>query len=138
MQREDVHSIKDALRYLSHPEAVQITSPTRPGVVIDATQQVLIETLPPILILHLKRFHYDTAVNDVVKIGKQVAFGPELEIGPGKYTNVIALLRVVPVFMSPTDLVTPTQRTAHPVKYQLFGGMCTAISSFSHNAHPSF
>ncbi|KAL6301832.1 hypothetical protein BKA93DRAFT_919454 [Sparassis latifolia] len=101
IQRDQVNSITDALQHISHPQAVQISSPTRPGVVIDASQQALIESLPPVLILHLKRFHYDTNVGDVVKIGKQIAFGPDLEIGP--------------------DLIAPTRRTTHPIKYQLFG-----------------
>ena len=34
--------------------------------------------------MHLKRFLYDTNVGDVVKIGKQVTFGPDLEIGSGE------------------------------------------------------
>ncbi|KAH9950226.1 hypothetical protein B0H21DRAFT_686903 [Amylocystis lapponica] len=101
IQRDQVHTIKDALQSISQKQPVQITSPTRPGVVLEAQQQALIESLPPILILHLKRFHYDTNVGDVVKIGKQVAFGPELDIGP--------------------DLIAPNRRTSHPVKYQLFG-----------------
>ena len=63
---------------------VEITQPTRPGAVIEASRQELIETLPPVLILHLKRFLYDTNVGDVVKIGKHVTFGPDLEIGSGQ------------------------------------------------------
>lgn len=82
-QREQVSTIKDALQYTSQPHAVEITSPTRPGVIIEATRQELIEYMPPVLILHLKRFLYDTSVGDVVKIGKHVTFGPELEIGVG-------------------------------------------------------
>ncbi|PCH37812.1 cysteine proteinase [Wolfiporia cocos MD-104 SS10] len=101
IQREQVHSINDALPPISQPQPVQISQPTRPGVVVEANQQDLIEALPPILILHLKRFHYDTKVGDVVKIGKQIAYGPELEIGP--------------------DLMAPTKRTPYPAKYQLFG-----------------
>jgi ubiquitin carboxyl-terminal hydrolase 10 len=60
---------------------VQVTQAARPGITIEAHQQVLIEALPPILVLHIKRFCYDTAVGGVVKVGKQVRFGPELEIG---------------------------------------------------------
>jgi ubiquitin carboxyl-terminal hydrolase 10 len=69
---------------------------------MDASQQVLIETLPPILVLHMKRFLYDTKVNGVVKIGKQVTFGPELEIQP--------------------DIIAPARRTSLSTKYKLFGG----------------
>ncbi|KAI0819095.1 hypothetical protein BC629DRAFT_1466503, partial [Irpex lacteus] len=101
IQREQVSTIKDALQYISHPHSVEISSATRPGVVIDATRQELIESVPPILILHLKRFLYDTTVGDVVKIGKHVTFGPELEIGP--------------------DLLA--KRPTHPIKYQLIGAL---------------
>ena len=84
LQRDQVHTINDALSFISAPHSVEISAPTRPGVVIEATRQELVEALPPVLVLHLKRFHYDTAVGDVVKIAKHVSFGPELEIGPGE------------------------------------------------------
>ena len=51
---------------------------------MEASQQVLIEALPPVLVLHLKRFCYDTGVGGVVKVGRQVRFGPELEVGGGE------------------------------------------------------
>ncbi|KAI0086150.1 hypothetical protein BDY19DRAFT_961611 [Irpex rosettiformis] len=101
IQREQVSTIKDALQFISHPHSVEISSATRPGVILDATRQELIESLPPILILHLKRFLYDTTVGDVVKIGKHVTFGPELEIG--------------------ADLLA--KRPPHPIKYQLIGAL---------------
>jgi hypothetical protein len=44
------------------------------------SQQVLIEALPSILVLHLKRFLYDVAADGIVKINKPVQFAPELEI----------------------------------------------------------
>ncbi|EMD38119.1 hypothetical protein CERSUDRAFT_113250 [Gelatoporia subvermispora B] len=100
IQREQVSTIQDALRHISDPQPVQITSPTQPGVIIDATQQALIEALPPILVLHLKRFLYDTSIGDVVKVGKQIAFTPELDVTP--------------------DLISPSRKATHPVKYQLF------------------
>jgi ubiquitin carboxyl-terminal hydrolase 10 len=46
----------------------------------EASQQVLIEELPPVFILHLKRFLYDV---DAVKINKPVQFAPALKILPG-------------------------------------------------------
>lgn len=103
IQREQIHTIQDALSYISHPQPVQVTHPSQPGITIDATQQVLIDALPPILILHIKRFCYDTTVGGVVKVGKQVLFGPELEIGP--------------------DLMSTTVRKSHPTKYKLFGAL---------------
>jgi len=95
-----VRTIEDALRHIATPETVQVTSSSR--VQVDASQQTVIETLPPILVLHLKRFLYDTAVKDVVKLSKQIAFGPELEI--------------------PKEVMS-TGRRSRPVKYKLFGAL---------------
>jgi len=100
IQREQVHTISDALQFISHPQSVQVTSQTRPGVTVEASQQVMIETLPPVLVLHLKRFLYDTQVGGVVKIGKPISFTPDLDIDP--------------------ELISPGRR-AQRVKYKLFG-----------------
>ncbi|KAJ7304688.1 hypothetical protein DFH08DRAFT_51150 [Mycena albidolilacea] len=100
IQRDGIHTIADALALISHPQTVQMSHPSRPGIVVDASQQILIDALPPILILHVKRFCYDTAVGGVVKVGKRVAFGPELEVG--------------------NDVLVPTARK-QPVRYKLFG-----------------
>jgi len=68
----------------------------------EASQQVLIEALPPVLVLHLKRFLYDTTARGVVKIGKSVQFTPELEI--------------------PLDIMAPAaRRPAQPARYTLYG-----------------
>lgn len=103
IQPDHIHKIEDALSYISHPQSIQMSLPTRPGVVVEASQQVLIEALPPILILHIKRFHFDTEFGGVMKVGKQVRFGPELEIGP--------------------ELMSPTVRKAQSVRYRLFGAV---------------
>jgi hypothetical protein len=49
----------------------------------DASQQMLIEALPPVLVLHLKRFRYDAAAGGIIKISKHVQFYPELDIPSG-------------------------------------------------------
>ncbi|KAI1788359.1 cysteine proteinase [Ganoderma leucocontextum] len=101
IQPENVTCLRDALQHISHPQPVQISIPTRPGALLDAQQQVLIDALPPVLILHMKRFLYDTKVGDVIKVGKQVSFASELDV--------------------PSDIISATKRTAQPVKYELFG-----------------
>ncbi|KAL5533193.1 hypothetical protein ACEPAF_4969 [Sanghuangporus sanghuang] len=100
IQREQVESIEDALRYISHPQPVQMSSVTKGGAIVEASQQVLVDALPPILVLHLKRFLYDTSAKDVIKVHKQVTYGPELEV--------------------PSGAMSPVRRTAHPAKYKLF------------------
>ena len=53
--------IKDALVYISSPQSVQVISVTWPSATLDATQTLHINSLPPILNLHLKRFLYDAS-----------------------------------------------------------------------------
>ncbi|KAJ7728890.1 hypothetical protein B0H16DRAFT_1330669 [Mycena metata] len=109
IQHDGIHTISDALAFISHPQPVQLThpAPTASHATLDASQQVLLDggALPPVLVLHIKRFCYDTAVGGVVKVGKRVAFGPELEIG--------------------ADVMTPTPagRKAGQVRYKLFGAI---------------
>ena len=75
----DVNNIKDALKGLTRPETLigDFSSPRGPGTT--ATKQVFIETLPPVLILHLKRFQYDSS-GGTQKIWKRVGYPLELEI----------------------------------------------------------
>jgi hypothetical protein len=43
-----------------------------PSGLSNASQQILIEALPPVLVLHLKRFQYDAAAGGIIKIRKPV------------------------------------------------------------------
>lgn len=75
----EVHNIVDALKGLTHSETLHgdFNSPRGPGT--SATKQVFIESLPPVLILHLKRFQYDNT-GGTQKIWKKVGYPLELEI----------------------------------------------------------
>ncbi|KAH7067079.1 hypothetical protein FB567DRAFT_259138 [Paraphoma chrysanthemicola] len=69
-----INNISDALKNLTRLETLD-------GAVRGAkasTKQVHIETLPPVLILHLKRFHYDA--QGPQKIWKKIGYPLELEI----------------------------------------------------------
>lgn len=74
-----VSNIVDALKGLTKPETLHgdFNSPRGPG--FTATKQVTIETLPQVLILHLKRFQYDSS-GGTQKIWKKVGYPLELEI----------------------------------------------------------
>jgi ubiquitin carboxyl-terminal hydrolase 10 len=58
-----------------------LTSPT--GSEVEAWRQLSLEELPPVLILHLKRFVYEKNGNRIHKIDKKLDFGVDLEIGKG-------------------------------------------------------
>lgn len=76
----DVRNVVDALRGLTRPERLQGNFNSPRGKDVLATKQVFIESLPPILILHLKRFQFDAEGNGTVKIWKNVGYPLELEI----------------------------------------------------------
>jgi hypothetical protein len=57
----------------------------------NASQQVLIEALPPVLVLHLNRVRYDAAAGGLMKIGKSIQFGPDLEIPLGTIFSFVAI-----------------------------------------------
>lgn len=71
-----INNITDALRNLTKPETLTGDFGGREQ---KATKQVFIETLPPVLILHLKRFQYDNA-GGTQKIWKKVGYPLHLEI----------------------------------------------------------
>lgn len=103
-----MRTIEDALLGLTQPEHLP-DFVTRSGLRAEATKQVYLESFPPVLILHLKRFLYDN-VGGVQKSGKTVGYGTELEIGQ--------------------EVIGPAKRTGRNVKYQLFAGEF-ARASFS-------
>jgi hypothetical protein len=92
LQKHDsVHAIEDALARISHLQPVQLG----PSGSSEASQQVLIEVLPPVLVLHLKRFLYDVAAGGIVKISKPVQFAPELEIPLGTIFSFVSFVLAV-------------------------------------------
>lgn len=75
----NVGNIIDALKGLTKPETLHgdFNSPRGPG--SNATKQIFIETLPQVLILHLKRFQYDSN-GGTQKIWRKVGYPLDLEI----------------------------------------------------------
>ncbi|KAL6415376.1 putative ubiquitin carboxyl-terminal hydrolase 3 [Ilyonectria robusta] len=76
----DVRNVVDALRGLTRPERMQGNFNSPRGKDVTATKQVFIESLPPVLILHLKRFQFDAEGNGTVKIWKKIGYPLDLEI----------------------------------------------------------
>lgn len=102
IQSPTVRSITDALKQLNEPEIVPGVWSAARNCNVDATKQVYIETFPPVLILHLKRFVYDPLARDVVKKNKPIAYASELII--------------------PQEIISPARRSVTDVKYRLFAG----------------
>jgi ubiquitin carboxyl-terminal hydrolase 10 len=101
VQDAKVSTIADALRHLNEPETVGGVWSASRNANVDATKQVYIDSFPPVLILHLKRFVYDPQEQNVVKRDKPVAYGTELVV--------------------PQEIISASKRTPKPVTYRLFG-----------------
>ena len=82
LQPPHVLTIPDALRQLTVAETVHVG----PSSSTEASKQVQLDTLPSVLVLHLKRFAYDPTLpggGGVVKNGKHVKFEQVLEFSNG-------------------------------------------------------
>lgn len=76
----EVRNIIDALKGLTRPEVLHGDFNSPHGKDVRATKQVFIESVPPVLILHLKRFQFDAeGYGGTVKIWKKVGYPLEFE-----------------------------------------------------------
>ncbi|KAK2735303.1 hypothetical protein FQN57_001198 [Myotisia sp. PD_48] len=75
-----VNNIIDALKGLTKQETMHGDFQSARGSKANATKQVFIENLPPVLVLHLKRFQYDSVTKGTQKIWKRIGYPLELEI----------------------------------------------------------
>ena len=121
-QPNSVHTIQDALAHVSQPQHVPVGQSSSN----EAIQQVLLETIPPILVLHLDRFPYDEATEGIVKISKPVQFTPELEIPHRTIFSfalpVLAKANLMNRVLIGAEIMAPVVRnSAEPVHYKLHG-----------------
>ena len=118
MQPDSVHTIQDALAHVSRPQSV----PSCPD---EASRQVttLIEALPSVLVLHLKRFLYDAATGGLVKIDKPVQFSRELEIPQGMISFLPrrSKLRIHRGSVDPDIMAHAAGQPPPPSRYSLCG-----------------
>ena len=74
-----MNSIIDALHHLTEPEHLHGFNRSN-KTPVEATKQTLIESLPPILILHLKRFVFEPGTQATHKLCKFVNYESHLKI----------------------------------------------------------
>ncbi|KAK8081879.1 hypothetical protein PG996_000660 [Apiospora saccharicola] len=82
-----VRNIVDALKNLTRSETMHGDFGSPRGPDVPATKQVFIEHLPPVLILHLKRFQFDAQHTGTMKIWKKVGYPLDLELPKEVFTR---------------------------------------------------
>lgn len=108
IEHPTITTIEHALAHFSSPEIISDMT-TKSGARLPAMKQVYIDSFPPVLVLHLKRFVYDSSDGTVRKTTKDVTFGPELKI--------------------PASMRCPSQRgQLGDVTFKLFAGMCFLLA----------
>ncbi|KAF9173315.1 hypothetical protein BGX20_003539 [Mortierella sp. AD010] len=97
---DNVLTIEDALRNSTIPEVLDgFTSSEKGGIQVEATKKIFIEHVPPVLVLHLKRFIYKDGGTQ--KLHKQVGYKAALNLQP--------------------ELISPARRPSTAIPYKLFG-----------------
>ncbi|KAJ2375537.1 hypothetical protein H4S02_008196 [Coemansia sp. RSA 2611] len=77
---DDVETVEDALDALAAPESIEGYMNVQ-GEAVAATKQIALERVPPVLVLHLKRFVF-CADEGVQKVHKFIAYPEELTLAP--------------------------------------------------------
>ncbi|XP_064639980.1 ubiquitin carboxyl-terminal hydrolase 10-like isoform X2 [Lineus longissimus] len=79
IQSEKVWTVKDALDGFVSRESLQGFTCSKTKVEIEATRRIMLEVLPPVLILHLKCFVYNKD-GGIQKVIKKIDYGIDLEV----------------------------------------------------------
>ena len=120
MQPDSVHTIQDSLLLISQPQPLPVCQSNS----IEASQRLQIETLPPVLVLHLKHFLSDGTADGIIKIRNPVQFAPELEIPLGTIFFFVSLVPAKaknPLWLVCPEIMTPGSEVSEPAHYKLCG-----------------
>ncbi|CAG8626532.1 2683_t:CDS:10 [Ambispora gerdemannii] len=99
IQPDDVRTVEGALMKMIEPEIVHDYY-SKKGAMVEAHKRLYLDILPPILILHLKRFVYDN-VGGTQKLHKTVGYSTLLNIQ--------------------SEIITQNKKQRSPITYQLIG-----------------
>ena len=80
IQSDKIGSVADAIASNFADEAIEGYMCSKTNLEVEASRSMYLEELPPILVLHLKRFIYDGSSNGCQKLLKNIDFPVDLEI----------------------------------------------------------
>ncbi|KAF8970761.1 hypothetical protein BGZ46_010392 [Entomortierella lignicola] len=96
---DNVLTIEDALLNSTMPEVLDGFTSSEKGGPVEATKKIFIEDVPPVLVVHLKRFIYKDGGTQ--KLHKQVGYKATLNLQP--------------------EIISPSRRRSSAIPYKLFG-----------------
>lgn len=87
-----VRSVEDSLLKYFQPELLEGYTLESSSETVDARKHVLLESLPDVLVLHLKRFSHNAQTGELTKVTKRLEFPQLLEVP----TKLMASSRIAP------------------------------------------
>ncbi|KAL7748229.1 hypothetical protein RI367_006415 [Sorochytrium milnesiophthora] len=89
IEPDNIATLQDALTHLTKLEVIEDFHKGSGGgaATAHATNQSLIDTLPPVVVMHLKRFQFDARIGDTVKITKHVQFDTVIHFRPELFVH---------------------------------------------------
>ncbi|KAI2797614.1 Ubiquitin carboxyl-terminal hydrolase 10 [Blomia tropicalis] len=77
---QNIKTLEDALRWQTRRESIQGYTCSKTKQIVEASSQMFLESVPPILMLHLKLFDYDLETGAGRKVLKRIDFNENFEI----------------------------------------------------------
>jgi ubiquitin carboxyl-terminal hydrolase 10 len=113
--------VREALERVAGKDRLEgVTCPSK-GRLVEAWQQVLLEQLPAVLLLHLKCFHSRPSDGATIKIMKTIDYPVELKIDPSAYCITIhSNLILMPMFFYAEIISTKMKYSTKQRSYKLF------------------
>lgn len=86
LQHQHIRSVKHALKHFTHKEEIILND-------VKCFKRETLESLPPVLILHLKRFIFDDAAKSCQKLMKEIDFEIDMTITDELMSSIGAMAR---------------------------------------------
>ncbi|XP_033118074.1 ubiquitin carboxyl-terminal hydrolase 10-like isoform X3 [Anneissia japonica] len=88
IQSNNIWSVSDALEHMVSKETLHGYTCSKTKTEVEASRRITIEKLPPVLVLHLKRFIYDKS-GGCQKMMKRIDYSVDLELGKELFSSTV-------------------------------------------------
>ncbi|XP_071957610.1 ubiquitin carboxyl-terminal hydrolase 10-like [Antedon mediterranea] len=88
IQSNNIWNVEDALEHMVSKETLHGYTCSKTKAEVEASRRITLEKLPPVLILHLKRFIYDKS-GGCQKMMKRIDYSVDLELGKDLFSSTV-------------------------------------------------